>query len=82
MPHSAESFRRGEPLVFINFGYRKSLGERAEYQNFPSKVFCLTAPKISVGEPFSVSFISGIEKVWIRVGGSTKIFRRNFFASQ
>ena len=31
------------------------------------------------GEPFSVSLISGTEKVWIRGGrGSIKIFRRSF----
>ena len=39
-------------------------------------------PKILVGggEPFSVSLISGTEKVWIRGGGrgSIKIFRRSF----
>ena len=34
------------------------------------------------GESFSVSFISGIDKVWIRGGGSIKIFRPNFFVSQ
>ena len=33
-----------------------------EYQDLPSKIFCLTVPKILVGEPFSVSLISGIEK--------------------
>ena len=32
-----------------------------EYQNFPSKIFCLKVPKKIVGEPFSVSLISGIE---------------------
>ena len=35
------------------------------------------------GESFSVSFISGIDKVWIRVGGgSIKIFRPIFFVSR
>ena len=34
-----------------------------EYQNFPSKIFCLTVPKNFVGEPFSVSLISGIGKI-------------------
>ena len=29
----------------------------AEYQDFPSKVFCLIVPKIFVGEPFRVSLI-------------------------
>ena len=38
------------------------------YQDFPSKIFCLTLPKISLGESFTVAIISGIEKVWIRGG--------------
>ena len=38
------------------------------YQDFPSKIFCLAVPKVFVGEPFSVSSISGIENVWIRRG--------------
>ena len=37
-----------------------------EYQAFPSKVFCLTLRKNSVGEPFCAVFqkISGSEKVY------------------
>ena len=31
------------------------------YHDFPLKNFCLTVPKNSVGEPFSVSLISSIE---------------------
>ena len=38
-------------------------GGGGEYQNFPSKIFCLTVPKNFVGEPFSVSLISGIGKI-------------------
>ena len=35
------------------------------------------------GESFSVSFIWGIDKIWIRGGGgSIKIFRPIFFVSQ
>ena len=37
-------------------------GGGGEYQDFPSKIFCLTVPKNFVGQPFSVSLISGIEK--------------------
>ena len=37
-----------------------------EVSRFPSKIFCLTAPKNATGEPFSLSLISGIEKVWMR----------------
>ena len=39
-------------------------------QDFPSKIFCLTVPKISVEESFTVAIISGIEKVWIKGGVS------------
>ena len=34
------------------------------YQDFPSKYFCLTVTKNFVGQPFSVSSISGIEKFY------------------
>ena len=37
-------------------------------QDIPSKIFCLTEPKISVEESFTVALISGIEKVWISGG--------------
>ena len=53
-------------------------GVGVEFQDFPSKNFCLTVPKISVEESFTVAIISGIEKVWIRGGGSITIFRRSF----
>ena len=55
LSHSAENFRRGIVYCCIDFGYRKSLwiiGE-GEYQDFPSKFFCLTVPKNFAGEPFS-----------------------------
>ena len=74
LSHSAENFRRGILYCCNNFGYRKSLDERGggEYQDFPSKTFCLTVPKISVGESFTVAIISAIEKVWIREGGVSR----------
>ena len=53
-----------------------------EYQDFLSKVFCVTVPEISVGETFFVALISGIEKVWIRGGGVIRIFRRKLIVSQ
>ena len=62
LSHSAKNFRRGIFYCCINFGYRKSLDKRGEYQDFLSRIFCLTVPKIFVGEPLSVSLISGIEK--------------------
>ena len=45
-------------------------GGGGEFQDFPSKIFCLTVPKISVEESFTVAIISGIEKVWIKGGVS------------
>ncbi len=43
---------------------------RGEFQDFLSKIFCLTVPKFSVeGGSFTVAIISGFEKVSIRVGG-------------
>ncbi len=33
-----------------------------EYQEFPLKCYCLTLPKIFVGEPISVSLFLGIDK--------------------
>ena len=62
--------RRGILYCCIIFGYRKSLDKRGEYQDFPSKIFCLTVRKFSVGESFTVALISGIEKVWIGGGVS------------
>ena len=53
-------------------------GGGREYHNFLSKSFCLTVPKIFVGDSFSVSLISGIEKLYASEGYVT-IFRRNFF---
>ena len=52
--------------------------KKGENQKFPSKFFCLTVPKKFVVEPFSVSLISGIEKVYASDGYVT-IFRRSFF---
>ena len=73
-------------LRFRKVPLEKKLTDRGEegggeYQHFPSKIFCQTVPKISVGKPFSVSVLSGIEKVWIGGGGghSIKILRRKIF---
>ena len=74
----------GEPYsVSLIAGTEKVwLREGGEYQDFPSKIFCLTVPKNFVGESFTVAIISGTEKIWIREGGSIKTFRRKFFFSQ
>ena len=48
------------------------------YQDFPSKIFCLTVPKVSVGEPLKVALISGSENVWIG-GGEYQDFPSKIF---
>ena len=87
LSHSAEKIRRWESVsVSLISGTEKVWirgGGGGEYQDFPSKSFCLTVPKTFIGEPFRVSLISCTEKVWIRDrGGGTKIFRRKFFVSK
>ena len=64
---------------FFNFGFPKILDKMWGYQDFPSKIFCLTVPKKIVGEPFCAVF----QKKFIdKRGGSIKIFRRKIFVSQ
>ncbi len=75
LSHSAdENFRRRILYCCINFGNRKSLEKGGEYQKFPSKIFCLTVPKISVGESFSVALIFGEE------GGVSKVYVEMFLS--
>ena len=45
------------------------MDKRGEYQDFPSKIFCLTVLKFFVGESFTVAVISGSEKVYGQEGG-------------
>ena len=55
---------------FVNFGYRKSLDKRggggSEYQDSPSKVFCLRVPKTFIEEPLCAVFrkVSKREKIY------------------
>ena len=66
LSHGAEKLLRGTLLCCVSEKFRspKTLWIRGgrDNQEFPSKIFCLTVPKIFVGEPFSVSLISAIEK--------------------
>ena len=72
---TVEIFRRGILYCCINFGYRKNLEKRGEYQDFPSK----TVPKFFVGESFTVALISGTEKIWRR-GGVSRFSVENFLS--
>ena len=51
------------------------------YQDFLSRIFCLTLPKTFLVEPFSVSLFSAIEITYAFESFVT-ILRRSFFASQ
>ena len=81
-----KNFAREPFGVSENFWYRKILCFRGLCHDFLSKFFCLTVPKHFVEEPFYAVFqkISGSQNVYgyEGEGGSIKIFRRKFFASQ
>ena len=83
LSHSAEKFRRGIPYCCINFGYRKSLDKRGGgYQDFPSKIICLTVSKTFAGEPFRVSESLLTEKLYELEGVGVSIFSVENFLSQ
>ena len=82
LSHSAEKCRRGTLLCFRKFLVLKNVRDKrgGGYHDFLSKLFCFTVPKNAVGEPFSLSLISGMEEVRMRgwggwVVGGVKIFR-------
>ena len=61
--HSTEKLCRGTLLCFTKFWYRKKfMDKRGHIKIFRRKFFCLTVPKNFVGESFSASLISSIEK--------------------
>ena len=64
LSHSTEIFRRGTLLCcFRKFpAAKKLMDKKGVYQDFPSKICCLTVSKFFVGESFNVLLISGIEK--------------------
>ena len=54
---------------FVFFRCQKSLCKRGEYQKFPSKVICLTVPKISVGvNPLVLHYFRVPKKNYASVG--------------
>ena len=66
LSRSTENLCRGTILCCVSekFWQRKSFWIRGKwsYQDFPSKKFSLTVPKNAVGESFSLSLISCIQK--------------------
>ena len=53
-------------LCFRKFLVAKKFMDKreGEVSRFPSKIFCLTVPKIFVGEALSISLIWGVEKCY------------------
>ena len=68
----------GESFIVSLFSGIEKVWRRGGYQDFTSKIFCVTVPKISVGESFTVALISGSEKVWIG-GGEYQDFPSKVF---
>ena len=70
-------------LCFRKFVVAKkfTVKKAGEYQNFPSKLFCLKVPKNFVGEPFILPLISRIETFYASKG-YVKIFCRKYFVSK
>ena len=66
-----------------NLGCRKILCFRGFCDDHLSKFFCLTVPKIFVGEPFCAVFqkVSGSEKVYGEEGGEVSRFSFEKFLS-
>ena len=43
-------------------------------QDFTSKNYCLTVPKLFVWDSFTVALLSGTENVWRRGGGLSRFY--------
>ena len=67
-------------LCFSKIPVAKSFWIRrgGEHQDSPSKIFCVAVPKYFIGESFSVSFISGIEKTYASEAYVTIFLRKSF----
>ena len=70
-------------LCFRKFPVAKKFMDKSggEYQDISSNFFCRAVPKNAVGEPFSLSLISGIEKLWMRGWGGVSRFSVENFMS-
>ena len=84
LSHSAEKHRRGTLpcCCFSIFMVAKKFKDKTGGTiKISFGKFFLSVPKEAVGEPLSLSSISGIEKICASEGYVT-IFRRKFFVSQ
>ena len=67
--------------VLLISGIKKVWIQVGEYQDFLSKLFCLTVPKNSVAEPFTVALFPGTDKVGIGGRGGVSRFSVEIFMS-
>ena len=83
LSHGTEKLRRRTLLCFTNFLVsKKFMDKRGRVSRFSVKnFFCLTVSKNFVGEPFSLSLISGIERFYASESYVTSLCRK-FFVSQ
>ena len=82
LSHSVENFRWGILYCCIISGSEKVYGQKdeKEYQDVPSKVFCLTVQKNSVGNPYCcINF--GYRKSLEKRGGGVSRFSIESFLS-
>ena len=68
MSYSGENLPR-ESFTVALISRTEKVWIRGGYQDFPSKIFCLRVPKISVGQSFTVALISDSEKVYGQEAG-------------
>ena len=82
LSYSTKKLHRGTLPCFTKILVSKSFMDKSggrEYHDFPSKLFCLTVPRIFVGEPFSDSLVSGNENFHAYEGIFT-IFYKNLLS--
>ena len=84
LSHTSEKTSPGNHSAFQKISVREKvfMDERGGgwYHDFLSKSFCLTVPKCLVGDPFSVSLISGTKKVWIKRGRVSRFSVENYLS--
>ena len=83
LSHSTEKLRRGN-LCFRKFLVSKNVKDKRErgHHDFPSKICCLTVPKIFVGETCVSESFCYRKMLRIREGGGITTFHRNIVVSQ
>ena len=83
LAHSTEKLRRGN-FCFRRFLVSKNVKDKRErgHHDFPSKLCCLTVPKIFVGETCVSESFWYRKMLRIRERGGITTFHRNFVVSQ